>query len=199
MPTGFEAYARLTPAVYSHSSDRYYRWREVAESTGRVAHPLMEWHLISTPAPGSGRSRWSSEAGATENPMVPSDDEYRALIAVLRQFTQHPELCWFCEWTGWSDLEDRTASARIAHDNREYFLSSGPIEAAASFGFDEGPNLWWPDDRAWCVATEIDLAGTYIGASSSCVDALLASDDLEVYLVAVTDRVDIDADVVNER
>ena len=27
------------------------------------------------------------------------------------------------------------------------------------------PSIWWPEDRAWCVATDIDLFDTYVGGS----------------------------------
>jgi hypothetical protein len=33
----------------------------------------------------------------------------------------------------------------------------------------------WPDDRAWCVAAEIDLAWTYVGASVTLINDVLAS------------------------
>ena len=46
------------------------------------------------------------------------------------------------------------------------------------------PNLWWPDDRAWCVATEIDLAWTYVGGSAALIDDVLASAALEAQPVS---------------
>ena len=41
------------------------------------------------------------------------------------------------------------------------------------------PNLWWPDDRAWCVATEIDLAWTYVGGPAALISDALANPGLE--------------------
>jgi hypothetical protein len=41
------------------------------------------------------------------------------------------------------------------------------------------PNLWWPDDRAWCVATEIDLAWTYLGGSTALISDVLSKPRLE--------------------
>ncbi len=41
------------------------------------------------------------------------------------------------------------------------------------------PNVWWPEDRAWCVATDIDLCDTYVGGSLECVQAVLDHPDLE--------------------
>ena len=116
---------------------------------------------------------------------------------MLRAFTRTPEQCWFCIWTGYGGIEDREDGAEIHHPlDRDYFVSSGAIEAVTSFE-DDGPNIWWPDDRAWCVASEIDLAGTYIGGSTACIEGLIESKRLEVYALTVDDRVDIRADVVN--
>jgi hypothetical protein len=55
---------------------------------------------------------------------------------------------------------------------REYRLLAGPIDAVAESVVDspwsQSPNLWWPHDHAWCVATEIDLNTTYIGCTEAC-------------------------------
>ena len=61
------------------------------------------------------------------------------------------------------------------------------------------PNLWWPDDRAWCVATEIDMQSSYIGGSQACVERLLGDDRLELYEVQPSDGVRWDADDVNPK
>jgi hypothetical protein len=44
---------------------------------------------------------------------------------------------------------------------------------------DHSPNLWWPDDRAWCIATETDLAWTYVGGSAALISEVLANPRLE--------------------
>ena len=54
--------------------------------------------------------------------------------------------------------------------------------------WNQSPNLWWPDDRAWCVATEIYGYSTYMGGSRPCIDAVLASPDLEALPSAATHR-----------
>jgi hypothetical protein len=188
VPTGFAAYARIT-----HSPDPESRltWTAVAAATGRIAHPLMEWHRITTPA-SSGDRAWDSSRG---RPLegAPSDDELRALVAVLRGFTRTPERCWFCSWTGFGGTTER--GARVVSADREYFLSSGPIDEAMSF--EHPPNLWWPADRTWCVATEIDLLATYVGGSRSCIQAVFDAHALETFPVSAEDRVDADADTIN--
>ena len=51
-----------------------------------------------------------------------------------------------------------------------------------------GPNLWWPEDRAWIVATEIDFMETYIGGSAECINQLLSGPDLEAFPVSLDAR-----------
>ena len=60
-----------------------------------------------------------------------------------------------------------------------------------------GPNLWWPEDRAWFVATEIDFMETYIGGSTECIDQLLSDPAVEAFLVSIDARVDFFADTIN--
>ena len=43
------------------------------------------------------------------------------------------------------------------------------------------PNLLWPDDCSWCLATEVDLDSTVVGGTRALVDDLLAAPDLEVW------------------
>lgn len=61
----------------------------------------------------------------------------------------------------------------------------------------QSANLWWPDDRAWCVATEIDFNTTYIAGSRTLLDALLGSGALEVYEASPTDGVTYGSDHLN--
>ncbi len=57
------------------------------------------------------------------------------------------------------------AEARVYLPGRDYLLFEGPLEGATDFGWyltrdhflPQSPNLFWPQDPAWCVASEIDL------------------------------------------
>ncbi|HET9861587.1 MAG TPA: hypothetical protein VFQ19_17575 [Nocardioidaceae bacterium] len=42
------------------------------------------------------------------------------------------------------------------------------------------PNLIWPADHAWFVATEIDLPWTGIGGSTALIEDLFSAQDLDV-------------------
>jgi hypothetical protein len=195
VPTGFAAYARIFPWIdWCLPEEERLRWAELAAINGRVAHPLMEFHLIASPAPGHGPSLIDPKRG----PLGPMrGTEIRELAEVLRDFTGTPDLCWYCVWDGYGGIEEREGGAQMIHFSiRDYFLSSGPIEEVTSFD-GEGPDIWWPDDRAWCVGSDTDLAASYVGGSVPCIEALLSSKALEALPVSADDRVDSGADVIN--
>jgi hypothetical protein len=50
--------------------------------------------------------------------------------------------------------------------------------------------MWWPSDRAWFVATEVDGFSTYAGGSQAAIDDVLASSELEA--IQVTARTPLD-------
>jgi hypothetical protein len=59
------------------------------------------------------------------------------------------------------------------------------------------PQLWWPEDRAWVVATEIDFDSTIIAATNAGAEALLDCDGVEALLVPSEGRLDIAGDEIN--
>lgn len=59
------------------------------------------------------------------------------------------------------------------------------------------PALIWPDDQAWCVATEIDFDSTLVGGSRRLVDSILADPGLETFEVGPDDDLTWDGDTVN--
>lgn len=108
------------------------------------------------------------------------------LIEHLRPATSTPHQCFFALWDGHGDSPvPRRLEPSLQLPYRDYHLFAGPIEGAAvdlagdSILFPLCPNLWWPADHAWCVATEIDFAWTYVGGSRACVDALLGDPRIE--------------------
>lgn len=89
---------------------------------------------------------------------------------------------------------------RLRHPFRDYILFSGPLSRATHLGCDpwrQSPNLFWPDDRSWCVATEIDFDSTLVAGTAAVVDAVLAAPALEVWPVGPDDALTVDGDTVN--
>ena len=49
---------------------------------------------------------------------------------------------------------------RLKGQERDYILFRGSLEMVPELSqyppWGQSPSLWWPEDRAWCVATEVD-------------------------------------------
>ncbi len=208
LPDRYEAYARVFhPAGRGVDDEEEVRWAQIAGSTNRRFHPAAQWpHIAFTEeihnindAYRSGESLvWDSapEEGSLDEELA------RRLIRVLSPRTSTPQHCWFAVWEGWGGLSsDALKAPRFELPGRAYFLFEGPIEAAAeSFWPDfqfQSASLWWPDDRAWCLATEVDFQSTYIGGSHACVQAVVSDETLEALEVELGQGVDWASDTIN--
>jgi len=126
------------------------------------------------------------------------------LRETLRGLTTTPERCWFAVWEGFGFLDrGRYEHVRkVTIPNRAYLLFRGSIDAMQSMDWGpwrlswQTPNLWWPDDRAWCVATEIDLAETYVGGSDGCIQQILGNAELDATPLQLDARI-IDGQAVD--
>ena len=123
------------------------------------------------------------------------------LVEHLRRATETPDGCWFSVWEGFGGMDDQGVDERVELPQRSYFLARGSIDhvlpSTLDAPWDQSPNLWWPDDRAWIVTTEIDFAWTYVGGSSELIEGLLDDDRLEVLPAMLTDKPFYDSDVLN--
>ena len=101
-------------------------------------------------------------------------------------------------WDRWSQPPAQPVSpafpAEVVHGPRvriparDYLLFRGSLQEAGKWGARlpawrariNSPNLMWPADHAWFVATEIDNTWTGIGASPALAADLLEHPDLDV-------------------
>jgi hypothetical protein len=215
IPDGFEAYVRVFhPARRRDGADVVkVRWAEIASWSGRVVHPEMQFRAIAQPVrEASAPPPWDGQAPADGKLSI---DDAEALVDLLRSRTSTPERCWFCLWEGYGQWHGGSAVSgsppgliptevregrRVELPRRRYYLYRGPIHDATAFcvpPFPQTPNLWWPEDRAWCVATEIDFAWTYVGGSSELAAALLGDRRFEALPATITDRFTFDSDLLN--
>jgi hypothetical protein len=201
LPPVFDAYARVfhPAARYVGDKDVDVTWAEVAAANGKTAHPVMEWGSIT----GSMEFFHSDDQdplwhGAPAMGHLPEAAAART-AAVLARHTTTPDECWFGIWNGWGALV--ADGPTLVLRGREYWLVRGPIRLAAENmapePSEQSASLWWPDDRAWCVATDIDLVTTYVGGSSGCIADLLATEGLETAPAHAAQRVTWDADRLN--
>jgi hypothetical protein len=183
IPGHFEAYARVYhPFREGHEREGRQRWADVAARTGRsFATPQDADDL----AWGKGLDQWgrglSQQAAVGEAPLAVVEP----LLERVRVATTTPESCYFALWEGFGDSPvDPGLSPKLHLPDRAYHVFTGTVEAVLTNFSDvswsyRSPNIWWPADRAWCVATEIDFAWTYVGGSRELIDAILADDRLE--------------------
>jgi hypothetical protein len=200
VPGGFDAYARvLHPAEDPVDGDRLVRWAEVAAWSGTPLRADAQFHTIALPPVRPERDAPWSGQGPRQGELYPPDAE--ALAGIARDWTTTPERCWFCLWDGYGagtlltppgepsvPLPDPVPAPvrhgpRVRLPNRDYLLYTGPVEAVLTTdplpGGDQAANLWWPADRAWCVASEIDLAWTYVAGPVGLIERVLADTRIE--------------------
>lgn len=189
------------------------RWDQVATANGKVVHPGMQWAAIS-----SGRK---AQPGLWDRPPMCDSMPRRqtgVLCEDLSTFTSVPDRCWCAVWEGYGDmvgLRSDSALPRLERWNRPMIVATGPLNAIPQKAFNDGfegqirrddnlqldryrsPSLWWPDDRTWCVATDVEMDTTYLGASAECVTKLLADGRLETMKVTAEQSVSLDSDSLN--
>ncbi|MGH3318116.1 MAG: hypothetical protein ACRDO0_18390 [Nocardioidaceae bacterium] len=59
------------------------------------------------------------------------------------------------------------------------------------------PNQWWPQDHAWCVASEIDFDSTLVAGSQDLVSELVAHSGIESFQVSPGDDLSMNGDRIN--
>jgi hypothetical protein len=210
VPEGFDSYVRLLhPCRSGPIGERVVRWSEVAQWSGRQVNGSISFEELSKPSgPVHNPFPWFEEP--EQGTLTRGDTE--ALVSILSAYTATPEQCWFCVWNGYGwdrhgplhrrgtpkpeylpdPIPAKVRNGRLVRlPGREYYLYRGPIAQALTFVDYErqSPNLWWPEDRLWCVASEIDLCWTYVGGSRDMTDAILSDDRLESVGVLICDPV----------
>ncbi|WP_148262657.1 hypothetical protein [Hoyosella subflava] len=197
----FPAYARILHPAYRRVSEATsaapasfasVRWTTVAKHSGAIAHPAMEWEAISAGHRDPETLVWDVPPSTGRLP----SPEQMVLAGVLEDHTSTPERCWFA----FAEARGLT----VPPDYPRIITAMGPmivfcgavLDAGRTFQY-ESPNLWWPEDRRWCVASDIDLMATYVGGSLACIEDLLASPSLEAMPAKPDQKITIDADTVN--
>jgi hypothetical protein len=177
VPAGFDAYARVLHPV-DPTEVAPDRWSDVCAATGATPHALMQWRAISR----------------TEEVRLPSGSWTRttAWYADGRQGEPIPP----------AFPPEVLRGPRLRLPHRDHLVFTGPLEADLRLGDPRGvwwqsPNLFWPGDRSWCVASEIDFDSTLVGGSRALIDAVLAHPRLEAWPVAAGDSLAWDADTIN--
>lgn len=202
VPDGLPAYVRVFHPAYLEQQP--VRWSDIAAANGTQPHPGMQLGGLN----GTGPFHYKGQPGIYDHRpaegSLPSELR-RPLVDVLPRHTATPERCWFAVWYGFGAAfrDDLVGAPTFRTPGREYHLFSGAVESISdrlwTDSWTQSANIWWPDDRAWCVASEIDLITTYIGCSEACRDDLVAIPDLEAMGIDPTTGIDWYSDHVNPK
>ncbi|WP_449373535.1 hypothetical protein [Arthrobacter psychrolactophilus] len=93
----------------------------------------------------------------------------------------------------------------VAHGLRQYFVFQGNLQDLAQPpwrddypGADsQTPNLAWPADRSWCMASEIDFDSTLVGGTAELIAAVVHSSGLEALEVTPSSDLSSEGDTIN--
>jgi hypothetical protein len=225
VPAVFDHYARVFhPASRDDGSD--VRWEDVARANRRTMHPAAEWGSLTgswqlqrqdclwDQGPRIGRLPQELGDRLAETLAASTGRPDRSFFAVWDGWGTPSPIILFKQGT--PEAEQRQAYERANAEIRAQsgFLEGaptftvphrcmrileGPLSAIAAFyeNYRNPPSLWWPDDRAWCVATEIDLMSTYVGGSADAIQALLSNEQIEALPVCADQSVTWEADTIN--
>lgn len=215
VPGEYDGYIRIVHPAYREAGGELspVSWAEVARANGKTYHPGMQFQSL------VGHSKWGYSQPGLWN-YIPEEGALprrcvAALAKVLARHTTTPDECWFAIWNGWGDLASTlNVAPTFALPGRRYHLARGGVLAADQsivnsdvFGerfqtvldtiHPRSANLWWPEDRAWFVATEIDSDSTYVGGSRECLAQILVTPELETFSVEGSAPVTSDSDMQN--
>lgn len=176
--SGFERYVRIEHAAPGEA----HRWGEPSELVAEIARTAAE-HTSTPDAawfaiwdgygwPGTSVYWVNLDHRDSSNPLT------RICGAVReRRFYRHDRRR---QLQARRDLERAlTHVPRFELEIRAYYLLTGPVDAASGITAPGGepspqmPDLWWPKDRAWFVATDTDLDWTVVGGSEQLASELL--------------------------
>lgn len=100
---------------------------------------------------------------------------------------------------------DELSRSRLRLPDRDYVVLAGSLRNALQIGsfaaesfWPQSPNLFWPADRTWCVASEIDFDSTLVGGPVRLVDAILQTPEIDAWPITADDSLAYDADKINQ-
>lgn len=132
---------------------------------GALVPNHYESYRLVEPAPAGIEDWWGAQR-----------EVIAAIASVGARHTTTPDCVWFGIWEG-HGFENRGTEGqlatlpRFALPHRTYYLLSGHASAATAIEEPGGsgrwrpPDLWWPDDRSWFVATDVDFWCNYVAGS----------------------------------
>lgn len=192
VPPGYDSYCRILHPAESDDG-KLVTWDTIAAWAGRIYHPAMQFEAIATQRPnfGSPPAPWDGQI-----PWNLPIEHATTLANLLKPFTPHPDQMLYLVWEGYGQ------SARLLAERpeRRYVVYQGDLGDLMPFydwNWGRPADYWFPQDRAWCVASDVDLYWTYVGGTQRCIEAILRCPDLEAVPADLDQGLTVDSDLVN--
>jgi hypothetical protein len=190
VPPIYDSYVRILHPAHDGSGNRV-RWSGPAREAGIALRAELRWAELV----GLAGERGSPVRVATPpEPGCLDAESMKAVIQLIDPMGRDAP-CIAGIWDGWGWLKDLMrpgkALERAAFPYRTYLMFEGPLRGVAVL--DAGligvrsPNLLWPVDRSWFLASEVDLDSSILCGSGELCEAALHSSEIEALPVGPDD------------
>jgi hypothetical protein len=195
LPSDCSIYVRVLHPALTVQGEQiiFVAWDTVARRTGATLHAEAQFACVAKGAP----EYFPPTEGNLPEEML------QQLASALLPSSSTPTACICCTWNGWAEVqgEQTVDDLTVAVPWRGYRVRYGDIRdpALCRWGGQayRAPNVWWPADEKWWVATEVDLNSTYVGGSDPDLVDRLRDAGLEVVECNLETRVDLASDWMN--
>ncbi len=109
-------------------------------------------------------------------------EQFLSLISVCVAHSMSHSALNFGIWEGHGFCAESTDEAmsqipKLEMLNRNYFLLTGDVDSIGELKYPgsvdwRNPDLVWPDDHSWFLATDVDFWSLYVGGSSQMIQSI---------------------------
>lgn len=188
VPSHFDAVARVHPPEQGERWDGRYRRLFATVAEVAVRHTTTPDHAYFGLWDGYGLEGGSMNVyyQPTKDPVALARQAAERRRMRLESARQQTEMR--------AQLDQLPAFTR---PNRRYYLLRGAVAGVTELREPthdpwHEPDLWWPADQAWSIASDVDFWSLYVGGTEAFVDDLRAAATTVVEDVALTDRFEIE-------
>jgi hypothetical protein len=168
VPRGLESCVRILDAIHSEEMNRDLDWSDIRDD-------VASFGLIN----GVEASMSRYDEPGVRGHFVPErirEHTLQVLEAVISSSLPPRTRCWYALWAQdtFFGSFDESLAYKVS-PIRHCYLYEGSLDSWRSLWPAILPSLWWPDDRSWCVARDVDIRWTYVAGSAKLMERLMAS------------------------
>lgn len=174
VPPKYDSYFRILHQALDAKSNKksFVSWGVVADQVGVKVGPETHWEKLESLLVGDLENLYEAPEEGTldETTLV-------CLIEILTEGSTNCDLS-VGVWDGYEVIDSIKNAPSFDLCNQKYRLLKGNAANVTTSvcpdPFYQSPNMIWPDDQSWFIATAVDFRSTYIGCSRISGAALLS-------------------------